>query len=262
VLLLLLLQDADQLYGPKAMASDPLFECWRTQQQQGGDCASFCLPPRESVDVQLAFEPPAGQQQRDDQSEAAGASADELVACFRGCLTAVFGNGSEQLLPLEVQLLRPAVYCRSGRQQLDFGTIHATSSRVMELELCNPTQVDAAWSASITSASSGSKRTTGRRSTSPGRAAARTMPDAPRTPFSLQLGSGVLPGRGIGIPRTVRLAVAYCPAQVQAAPIEGLHKAMLEVRVKGSGGPPLRVALVGCSSLQEALEHGALMARI
>ena len=273
----LLPQDAEQLYGPKAMASDALFSSWRAQQGSSGG-GSFCLPPRECVDVLLAFDPPpAGRasavmlEQQEGQGEPPAADAQQ-AACFSGCLTAAFANSGEQQVPLEVQLLRPAVRC--SRQQLDFGTIHAASSRVLELVLANPTLVDAAWSASIASTSSSSSgqqgsssrpQAQGRRSASPGRArreGAVGEVEAPGTPFTLQPSSGVLQGRGLGVPRTVRLAVTYSPALLMAHPADARHEAVLEVRVKGSGGLVVRVALVGCSSVLEALEHGELLARI
>ncbi len=274
----LLPQDAEQLYGPKAMASDALFSSWRAQPETGG-CGCFCLPPRESVDVQLAFEPPpagrasARMLEQGEGGEQPAAAGPQQAACFSGCLTAAFANGGEQVVPLEVQLLRPAVRC--SRQHLDFGTIHAASSRVLELELANPTLVDAAWSASIaiTSSSNGQQGSSSkpqaavRRSASPGSAAARRdgadgEAEAPGAPFTLQPSSGVLPGCGLGVPRTVRLAVTYSPALLLAHPADGRHEAVLEVRVKGSGGLAVRVALVGCSSVLESLEHGAVLARI
>ena len=114
-------QDAEQLYGPKAMESDALFRSWRAQPEAGSG-GGFCLPPRESVDVQLAFEPPAAGRASARMLEQGGPPPEgeeqPAAAGFSGCLTAAFANGGKQVVPLGGAhdcTTTPAIACKTFR---------------------------------------------------------------------------------------------------------------------------------------------------
>lgn len=135
-----------------------------------------------------------------------------------------------QAFPLQGVVLQPALQVASPASGLlEFGGVHAAAPRTLELVVTNPTEADAAWTATIqpvrplsgpaaaaAAAQAGAPQPARpvqvRRAScgSAGTCAAAAAAVAPSA-FSVVPEQGVLPGRGLGMPRQQRLRVTFAP---------------------------------------------------
>jgi len=152
-----------------------------------------------------------------------------------------------QLLPLTASVSHPRLAARPAA--LDYGLVHPKAPKPLHIILYNPTKTDATWSvaggvaADAPPASSGAGAST---SASAGEGAVRVGS------FLVRPGRGVLPGRGLGMPRQQQVEISFCPAGEQAADEQLVFKARR--------GQSVAVAVRGQGTFDEAQEwHAAVM---
>lgn len=123
-----------------------------------------------------------------------------------------------QCVPLAARVLQPAL---EAPTKLDFGEVHMAAPRTLELLLTNPTQADAAYKAVIQH-----MEVTGAQNMT---ASEQLLRSAAVAAYSVVPASGMLPGRGIQMPRQTRLHVTFAPQR------SGPASACLQLSVKGGG---------------------------
>jgi hypothetical protein len=136
--------------------------------------------------------------------------------------------------------LRPGSAVRDTRAPLSFGRVHVQRPKPLEISLQNPTLVDALWAVT-----SGDHKPT---FCEPGResAAAAAYSQVQIGPFIISPARGVLPGRGIKLPRTQRVTVTFAP------PDNGSYQQQLTFVV--SRGRPVHLMVTGQGSFDETEE--------
>lgn len=142
--------------------------------------------------------------------------------------------------PNQVWSAAPAVERRLD-MPMDFGLVHPQAPKALEVTLLNPTLVDALWSATTTDGAA--------KYCKPEEAHTMgvTQSEATFGPFTVKPAHGLLPGRGLKLPRTQRLTVTFKPPD---------HRQYRQTVVFGvSKGRPVTLELVGTGSYSEAEEH-------
>lgn len=135
-----------------------------------------------------------------------------------------------QHLPLSATVLHPGLTASPAR--LDFGLVHPSAPRPLELLLTNPTRVDASWHAQLL----------------PRPAAAGSCSSSV---FHITPDHGVISGRGLGMPVTQRVTVTHAPV--------GNLAAAAELRLLVDRGSGCSVLLQGQGTFDEACEHLAIL---
>jgi len=216
------------------------------------------LPPRESVDVSLQFKlpksvtqsapstsrmssngrrsnsgaPPAVEQPRDDFT-------------VDGQLLVSYSNGDVQPLPLTASILHPALEIKPT--SIQYGRVHVRSPKPVDIILSNPTGVDASW---VVVQQNGRPKYF----KFPDDQAAAANSEAVFGPFIVRPAGGLLPGRGLHMPRTQRVTIAFAPTAAQN------HEETLIFAV--SKGRHCSITLQGSGSFQETEEHQAILYKI
>ncbi|KAJ9523120.1 hypothetical protein QJQ45_023889 [Haematococcus lacustris] len=237
------------------------------------------LPPGESVDAAVQFQPPADHQQQRDDYE------------LNGALIVSYANGDEQRLPLTAHVLHPALALRhpqqtlgnnsQGRRQLNgdderpqhdateaheqqaehagdpgasappaaplrFGRVHVARPKPLEVTLLNTSLVDALWAATNANALDRPRYC---RVEDASTAAATS--EITFGAFTVQPACGFLPGRGLKLPRTQRITVTFAPTdakEYRTTLMFNAHK-----------GRPVVLEVVGQGSFDETEEYGGLL---
>jgi hypothetical protein len=172
------------------------------------------LPPRESVDVHLAFVPAEEYQECDPAEQEDLHFTSNLVAIFEPL-------GLEQLLPLSADYVYPtltvAVHKKSTASLstpncMEFGLVHVHAPRTMKVVLSNPSLATCYW---------------------------KVEGDATQHGFTVSPARGTLEGRGQGYAKTQVVEVTFLPpaAQPFARDIEFVCKRgrPCVIRVEGEG---------------------------
>ena len=186
-------------------------------------------------------------------------------------LIITYSNGHQQSVPVHAQLLRPVL--EASTAQLRFGSVHVQSPKTLEVELSNPSFVAAEWSVQLqsstptaASAASVSFAHGGQSRTAPSQQALSQPPDAASdvatmqqrcgadAAFSASPSSGVLPGRGLAMPKKQKLLVAFAPRQ------SGACTAVLKVLLVE--GRTIEIALSGEGTYSQADEFQAQLQNI
>lgn len=129
----------------------------------------YTVPPRETLEVAVAFELPPTEHPR------------LLDYTLDGSLSIAFTTGAVQVFPLLAEVFHPAV--AAAPAALAFGRVHCANPRVLKLELSNATQADAEWAADVE--------------------------DDGESVFTVTPERGTLPGRGMGHPTTTIIEVRF-----------------------------------------------------
>jgi hypothetical protein len=228
--------------------------------------AVFELPPRENLNVEVQFEPPEGGLAGAAglaRGAAASASSSTSAAgggvqdpCFAGKLVAYFTNDPEaaynevvtstpaemaQCLPLVAEHIVPRLTC--SHDTVRFRRVHPTAPREMEITLTNPTTADAEWEARLVMADAEPARGAG--ASEDGESAASGAAVGEPT-FRVQPAAGHIPGRGLGMPRTQKVTIAFAPQE------EAPYEAAIVFTTRH--GRSITVDLSGAGSFAEALE--------
>lgn len=141
----------------------------------------------------------------------------------------VFANALQHL-PLSATVVHPGLTASPAR--LDYGLVHPSAPRPLELLLTNPTRVDASWHAQLL----------------PQPAAAGSSSSIV---FWITPDHGVIPGRGLGMPETQRVTVTCSPV--------GNLAATAELRLLVDRGSGCSVKLQGQGTFDEGYEHLAIL---
>lgn len=145
------------------------------------------IPARENIEVSVKFtEPEELEQSVKDYN-------------LHGFLQMVYKNGDIQRFPLEAEVVHPEV--QLGRKDLDFKITHIRAPKTLRVTLKNPTKADCRWEAV-------EKDQKPRFKDAPD-AAARIGP------FIVRPSGGVIPGRGLGMPKTQEISITYEPTQAK-----------------------------------------------
>lgn len=189
-----------------------------------GTPGRIVLPPRECVDVTVRFRAPKTDHRGDYR--------------LLGNLIAAFTNGETQALPLTADVLHPELQLRPPGP-LRFGRVHTQSPKPLEVTLINPTGVDAAWAVTTATAAAGGAKPHYPKLGDAAAAGAAAMSEARLGPWVVRPGSGVLPGRGLGMPRTVKVTVTFAPADGSAQEeqlVFAVHRGrQVALQVEGEG---------------------------
>eukprot|EP00741_Cyanophora_paradoxa_P008875 tig00001406_g8592.t1 len=216
---------------PRAAGSGASLARASSPGTRGGESPrAFTIGPRETIDLTIAFAPPAG----------AFGVADAEDALFEGDLLLAFANGARQRLPLAGRLPRPEL--RAAPDVLRFGPVHVDNARPLEVLLTNPTQVDARWRlVHVDPANPDAARAAHARGGGDARSAAvifhgygaagggtatRDDPGA----FEFSASAGTVPGRGQGQPQTLRLGVRF------RGSLDANYRSLFRVAVEGGRG--------------------------
>ena len=256
------------------------------QSNESGDGSrrdSLMLRPHEHVSVCVQYMPQA--QLCRDETALSAADGPNLSASAANVqstpgndmlsdesasdqLMILYSNGHQQTVPVTACCLHPVLQASAVR--LDFGAVHIQSPKTLEVELSNPSLVDATWSAQIGTAgfeagaaasvsfAQGGQRAAGLgpakaalpsgKTAGPDKAAVQQRSDA-SAPFTVAPSSGRLTGRGLAMPKTQKLLVTWAPKQT------GLCTAELSVVV--AQGQTVKIALSGLGTYNEAHEVAA-----
>jgi hypothetical protein len=177
-----------------------------------------------------------------------------------------------QRLPLTATVLHPAL--TANPTSLDFGYVHPSAPRPLELLLTNPSRVDATWHAQLlmlpagatqnsnssssavpTAAAAAGRSSLSASGTSSGVATSseevHSAASSAAVKFTVQPSSGVIPGRGLGMPKAQRIVVT-CAAI-------GNRPGAAELRLVVQHGAGCGVMLRGCGTFDEGHEHLAVL---
>jgi hypothetical protein len=102
-----------------------------------------------------------------------------------------------QVVALHADLLQPHLLVSPESKVLDFGGVRAAAMRMLELVITNPTDADAAWTATVQAASAP--------------APARPPPESAAATFTVSPQQGMLAGHGLSMPKQTRLQVSFAP---------------------------------------------------
>ena len=156
-------------------------------------------------------------------------------------IVVTYSNGQRQAVPVHAQRLHPVL--QASTPELSFGRTHMQSPKTLQVELSNPSLVNAEWSVQLESSSEagavasvsfargglpGTGLSQGAMSGPTGlvtdRAALQQRPESSAAVVAIP-SSGRLPGRGLTMPKTQNLDVTFAPKQV------GPYTAVLRVLV-------------------------------
>eukprot|EP00798_Chlamydomonas_sp_ICE-L_P024309 gene24309-9913_t len=186
------------------------------------------LPAKETVDVEVQFCPPKKDEFQDYH--------------LSGELIAEFANGDIQILPLVADVLHPQTEVKPDR--LDFGRLHVQSPKPIVVVLSNPSEVDAYWA--VTTEGSKPKYFTKQELAAGGEA---NRSEAKFGPFIIQPAGGMLPGRGLGMPRTQHITVTFAPSEAKDFD--------QQVVFAVNKGRTCSLSMLGTGSFDERDEHQA-----
>lgn len=234
-----------------------------------------CLRPHEHVTVYVRYTP-----QHSKQLEATGMPTGNLEApegtgtqalhvsglvqneSVAGQLLITYQNNESQRVLLQARSLHPAV--QPAVLKLDFGAVHLHSAKMLQLEVSNPTTVDATWSAQVEACSRLGDSNAAASVSFAARAVASLAtglrPDANHgmssatscsSTFTCVPAVGTLSGRGLGMPKKLQLAVKFSPSHL------GMYSAFLTLQV--AHGSTFKVAIAGEGTLTEADEVQAVL---
>ena len=218
--------------------------------------------PQQHGIYQIAFHP--GASSADIADATAQSAAGDQVAQDESAtdqLVVMFSNGYQQAVPVIAHCLHPVL--QTSVVRLDFGAVHMQSPKTLEVELFNPSLVDAKWSAQISTvgyeastSASVSFAQGGQLEAAPGHGAlssGRTTEKAAMqqrigagAAFTAAPGNGVLTGRGLTMPKKQKLLVTFAPKQA------GLCTAELSVIV--AQGSTVRIVMSGEGTYREGDE--------
>ena len=249
------------------------------------------LPPKESVDVSLHFLPsdkgppsgpsrlqslPSSSQSIRRRVSLAGVSGShtepsteppwEPPPCedftLDGRLIITYANGDLQTLPLEGSVIHPSLELRrpatgmpwasaegGGRNVISYGRVHVGAPKPVEIMLSNPTLVDATWT--VTAAGVRPKASVGQQQQADGSRVHEAEDEARFGPFIVKPAGGLLPGRGLRLPRTQVITITFAPTDA----VEYTQNLVFAV----SKGRVCTLALEGTGSFDETEEHQALL---
>lgn len=228
---------------------------------------SIVLQPHEHVAVHVGYSPQRSKQSETLVMQNAAADKDSSAAqgseivpdeSASGSLLVTYQNGELQHVPIQARCLHPALQPAVAR--VEFGLVHLHSPKILQLEMLNPTTVDATWSAqvescsrvgesnAVTSVSFATHVAHGMGTSLQSLSTAQVMQSgaASGSGFVCSPAVGTLAGRGLGMPRKLQLSVKFAPTQL------GVYSACLTVRV--ANGSTFKVALTGEGTLTEADE--------
>ena len=209
------------------------------------------LPPRESVDVPVLFREPEEKELTNVDYE------------MTGELHVSFSNGDHQSLGLKALVVHPAL--EPSTPSLAFGKVHTRTPKPMQLVLSNPTVADAEWCVVAGPEGRPSWVAAGRsaRPASPAKKRGAADPEAELSEtevatrralregrvgrFRVEPHKGVIPGRGLRMPKTTTVTVWCEPEEV------GEVEALLTFAVRR--GRSCNVAVAGVGSLDERDEY-------
>lgn len=213
--------------------------------------------------VSLVNQPEGAQSAGSSEALQDESASDQLIITY--------SNGHQQNVPVHAQLLRPVL--EASTAQLRFGSVHVQSPKTLEVELSNPSCVAAEWSVQLqsgtptaASAASVSFAQGGQSRTAPSQQALSQRTDAASdvattqqrcgvdAAFSASPSSGVLPGRGLAMPKKQKLLVAFAPRQ------SGACTAVLKVLLVE--GRTIEIALSGEGTYSQADEFQAQLQNI
>ena len=218
--------------------------------------AVFELPPRENLNVEVQFEPPEGGLARGGAGATRGADgSQEQDPRFAGELMVYFTNDPKaaynevvtatheemlQSLPLVADYVVPRLTC--SHDTVRFRQVHPGAPREIEVTLTNPTTADAEWEARLVMMDEHVRAGAG--ASEDGESTASRAGTEPT--FCLQPAFGHIPGRGLGMPRTQKVTIAFTPQEEK--PYEAA------VVFTARRGRSITVDVSGAGSFAEALE--------
>ena len=186
-------------------------------------------------------------------------------------LIITYSNGHSQTVAVHAQRLQPVLH--SSAAQLDFGPVHMQSPKTLEVELSNPSLVDAAWSVQLEadSADAGAVASVtfaqgSQLGAAPDQAGVPGAISTAGNPAAAQQGiagsaafvavpcSGVLLGRGLSMPQKQKISVMFSPKQA------GPCTAVLRVAV--AAGSPIDIAVSGEGTYSQRDEFKAQLLSI
>lgn len=172
---------------------------------------------------------------------------------------------AEQYLHLAATVLQPALTLAPACGLLDFGAVHLTGQRTLEVLISNPTLVEAAWQARVCPVTPDVKAGSGQPevlagvrspnavASPPATTVAAAAPAAAATtavPFAVSPCNGVLAGRGLHMPFATRVRVTFAPVG------SGTVTAQLWLHLVGA--PPQVFTVTGTGALLEGIGQPAL----
>jgi hypothetical protein len=173
--------------------------------------------------------------------ESSGSNAEDFTK--HGQLLITYANGDCQALPVKGTVLHPRLEIKPAAELLDFSRVHVHSPKPVEVTLSNPTQVDATWSAMLPTA--GRPKFPG----APEELAGASTSEARFGPFIVRPAFGLLPGRGLHLPRTLKVTITFAPTEASDY-AQGIRFAV-------QNGPSLPLMLKGSGSFDETEEFQA-----
>jgi hypothetical protein len=185
---------------------------------------------------------------RDSQAHTtpyAGLCIPDIDLMYAACAAIVLLLFCLQRLPLAAAVLHPAL--TASPASLDFGLVHPSAPRPLQLLLTNHSRVDATWHAQLLMLPEAGDSTAA--ATSRGLAASSAA--ASLMKFAVEPASGVIPGRGLGMPRTQRITVTCVAA--------GNAPGAAELQLLVAHGVGCSVKLQGCGTFDEGREHLAVL---
>ena len=222
--------------------------------QAGASCAAL---------VNLVNQPEGAQSAGSNDSLQDESASDQMII--------VYSNGHQQPIPVHAQRLRPIL--EASTAQLRFGSVHMQSPKTLEIELSNPSFVAAEWSVQLQSSSTAAASTAsvsfahgGPPRTAQAQAALSGGSDAVTdvvtaqqrcgadTAFLASPNDGVLPGRGLTMPKKQKLLVTFAPRQ------SGACTALLKVLLVE--GRTMEIVLSGEGTYSQADECQAQLQNI
>lgn len=157
-----------------------------TVPREGAGPKALVLPARENVEVSVRFTEP----------EDLEASTKDYS--LQGQLMLQFANGDLQFFPLEADVLHPEITASSA--EVNFGQVHMKAPKSIKITLTNPTKADAQWAACEKDGKPTFKS---------------TETTARIGPFLVSPAGGVIPGRGLAMPKTQQVTLIYQPQEAK-----------------------------------------------
>jgi hypothetical protein len=122
---------------------------------------------------------------------------------------------------------------------ITFGRVHISAPKPVEVLLSNPTLVDAKWYVTAP----------GVRPSTANLVVGGEAPEVRIGPFLVRPASGLLPGRGLRLPRTQRLTITFAPTSA----VDSTQTLVFNV----AKGRACTLSLTGTGSFDETEEHQA-----
>lgn len=183
-----------------------------------------------------------------------------------------YSNGYRQAVPVNAQRLHPVL--EASTAELHFGSVHMQSPKTLELELSNPSFVTADWSAqmqpstveadtvaSVSFVHGGSSMKAPCHLALPrgidkaeDRLTGLLPSIAVDAAFAASPSNGMLPGRGLAMPKKQKVLVTFAPKQL------GMSKANLKVMI--AEGRTIEVAVFGEGTYSQGDEFQAQLQSI